>query len=898
MLKIASVISFIKRHYKAILIVTALIAIIIITLFSLKGIVISSKYPKDITYGEGVHASANAFMSKTYFEYKEKGGKWTTDMPKLPGEYSIRSVGKGLFGKPKYGKEATFTIHKKAIEIEVLGDSFVYGELPKLTAPTAYSDKISCEEFIYSDSLALETDVEPIKSAIRISDPFGRDVTSAYEITVKRTHCSVLPRDVYIDVPDATHVYDGNRFSSDKYEISDGRTVDGDTLDISFESYLIDVGSLRNEPTISVRNRNGKDVTYFYSFHKTVGNITVTEKEITISTGSDTFSYDSYEHPLAEFELSRLTPLVNGHRLEIESLTSPVDAGTHKNIIEFKITDGRENKTSNYRITLNTGEIKILPKTITVTSHSDSWTYDGIPHSKPEATVVGLCGSDDYEILSAASIENAGSAENKLTVKIVNGSRTVTDNYIIKYTFGTLTVNKRSITVKPDDVKAVYDGTERKGGSPITSPSSPNELVAGHKITATVSGGITNVGSAASTLSNVKITGKGGDVTANYSISTETGTVTVEKRPISVIIISKEKEYDGTPLTSTSFRTEPVGNLSFALVSGQGIKSVITDGSITEIGICDNNLVSCEIYDQSGERCTDNYEIIPTKGTLEVTKRAITVYSGSAEKEYDETPLICDDPIAIRTGSLTGDHYLDMRATGTITDIGMVSNTIVGTIRNGAGKDVSDYYEITYFEGTLVIHEPKIETIRLYLYQLQKYYDGTPLTFNNDDYEIIEIEDGLTLELDISISLTEAGEKITLKEVNDNIYNYVTYKVYRDGSDVTRKYRITFESLGADPETHLIASVNHRPIEITANSITKEYDGEPLSGDGITISFGSLLSGHSIASVTLEGTITSAGSAECKITEIIIVDENDNDVTSNYEITKISGTLTVIDTSA
>ena len=85
----------------------------------------------------------------------------------------------------------------------------------------------------------------------------------------------------------------------------------------------------------------------------------------------------------------------------------------------------------------------------------------------------------------------------------------------------------------------------------------------------------------------------------------------------------------------------------------------------------------------------------------------------------------------------------------------------------------------------------------------------------------------------------------------------------------------------------------------SADDASKTYDGSALTKDSYEITSGTLADGQSIDSVTVTGSRTEAGSSANVPSAAKIVDAQGNDVTSNYSITYVNGTLTVnADTSA
>ncbi len=86
-------------------------------------------------------------------------------------------------------------------------------------------------------------------------------------------------------------------------------------------------------------------------------------------------------------------------------------------------------------------------------------------------------------------------------------------------------------------------------------------------------------------------------------------------------------------------------------------------------------------------------------------------------------------------------------------------------------------------------------------------------------------------------------------------------------------------------------NITERPLTITADSGTKVYDGNPLTKN--TYSSKGLAEGDTISSVTVTGTITDAGTSDNVPSAVKIVNGEGKDVTANYEITYVKGTLEV-----
>ena len=82
-------------------------------------------------------------------------------------------------------------------------------------------------------------------------------------------------------------------------------------------------------------------------------------------------------------------------------------------------------------------------------------------------------------------------------------------------------------------------------------------------------------------------------------------------------------------------------------------------------------------------------------------------------------------------------------------------------------------------------------------------------------------------------------------------------------------------------------------MTITADSASKEYDGKALTDDGWQDTAPVGLKGtDTVASVTVTGTITEVGT-EDNVPSAAVVKNGDTDVTANYEIEYVNGTLEI-----
>ena len=353
------------------------------------------------------------------------------------------------------------------------------------------------------------------------------------------------------------------------------------------------------------------------------------------------------------------------------------------------------------------------------------------------------------------------------------------------------------------------------------------------------------------------------------SVTVKDGSLTITPIAVELTANSATKEYDGTALTDSGY-TITKG----AFVSGEGLETVTVVGSQTLAGSSPNKITAHTL--KEGTKA-ENYTITYVDGTLTVTngnKIQITITADSDEKTYDGAALT-KNSYTITSGELkSGDTITSVTVTGSQTDAGTAANVPSDARIMHGSDDVTDYYEITYVNGTLKVKPVEIE---LTADSASKEYDGTPLTKNS--YKITSGEfvgnDGLA-------SVTVEGSQ-TLVGSSEN---KITAHTLKEGTKA-ENYKITYK-----PGTLEVTNKNPIEITITADSDEKTYDGSPLTKDSWKLTSGSLKEGDQITSVTVTGSQTDAGSSD-NVPSAAKIMHGDTDVTGYYKITYVNGSLTV-----
>lgn len=430
--------------------------------------------------------------------------------------------------------------------------------------------------------------------------------------------------------------------------------------------------------------------------------------------------------------------------------------------------------------------------------------------------------------------------------------------------FGFLNIRVINLTIETPTADKIYDGEPLYGGSYRIVRG---RLPSGHTLIVTSQSSQTEVGECLNVLQFAVHDSSGDDVTDQYNIQQECGTLTVSLREVSLRIHSAAKVYDGTPLSDPGI--DVIGKQT--LVPNH-TAYIVSPVEITDAGEVANN-GTVKIVDEKGADVTEQYLLNVAEGTLRVEPKQITISTGSASKIYDGTPIV-NGEWEIISGSLLTGHRIDAYCVGTITEPGVVENVANVSIFDSKGIDVTKQYQIQMNLG-------KLNVTRKILYittsSAEKIYDGTALKS-----EMWEITSG-------ELAPGDKIEVVGCTEIYDvgSIRNCLTFAV-RDalGKDITARYEIN-QTMGS-------LTLKPRKISISTGSAQKKYDGTALYSDQWKLISGSLCAGHTLTVTGVRR--TEVGTSEnVLISYTIYYDVNgvSTDVTDCYQITFSYGTITV-----
>lgn len=386
-----------------------------------------------------------------------------------------------------------------------------------------------------------------------------------------------------------------------------------------------DVGTYVITPT-------GDEIQGYYKVEYKNGSFEITVRQVILTGESATRTYTGQEIELTGIEQSGL---LDGHTFSGVSYSAKGTnasatpyPGEFSNMDKLVIKDADGNDvTKNYNPEYAPGALTINPigtVTVTITGNHESKVYNGteqsitgytVKISDPKYTEADFKFTGDpkasrtdvgttYMGLKAEQFENKNSNFDKVTFVIEE------DGYV--------EVTKRPLYLRADTPNPItYDGAEHvRTLCVVVAKGEYLEIANGQMLENVltmyrVSG--TNVGIyKGEFLQLAKIVDRDDpskDVTANYDIKYETGTLQITKMPITITAGSAEGAYILGPITSNEWKAT-------ATAEGDKVDSVKLTGAQTTLGESPNVASDAVIKNAKGEDVTANYEITYVDGLL------------------------------------------------------------------------------------------------------------------------------------------------------------------------------------------------------------------------------------------------------------------------------------------
>ena len=607
--------------------------------------------------------------------------------------------------------------------------------------------------------------------------------------------------------------------------------VEGEGATYTFTGSQTLVGSSANAFTYTLNEGTKAEN---YDIDKTEGKLTVTDREeadkyeITVTANSATKTYDGTEKTISGVTDTTFTN-DKGARFTVEGLSASVsgtDAGEYANEVSGTpvVKDAAGNDvTSQFKVKTVNGKLVIDKRAVTIKPKDATKAYDGEPLKATEWEVVSgsfVNGQSIADPQYGGSQTVPGSSESSITTwGYAEGTNA--DNYRITAAKGSLTVTDRAdgekykIAVTANSAEFTYDGNEHavEGFETLEFTVDGNEYTVSG-LSASVSG--TDAGTYPNNVTGTaKVTdAAGNDVTSQFSVTTESGSLVINKAKATIAPKDATKAYDGTDLKASEFVTE-------GFVKDQGVKSATFTGSQLNVGKSKSGIDGYVLADGTN---ANNYDITKGTGNLEVTpvsdEVTVTITGNAATLKYDGTEQsVTGYAVACSNGLYTANDF-------DFTGAAVAKGTNVGTYKMGLEAEQFSNTSANFTNVTFVVENDGSLTISprevvLTSDSAEKSYDGTALT-KNEQSNVKVSGDGFAkgegASFDITGSQTDAGS-------SKNTFTYTL----NEGTQ-SANYEITW--LEGDLTVNAITS----PVVVTVVGDTKQatYDGEEHTAEGYT----------------------------------------------------------------
>ena len=669
-------------------------------------------------------------------------------------------------------------------------------------------------------------------------------------------------------------------FDGQPYKLKAGESLtlpNGDILTATVVGSVTDVETLATANEVeNVSIMNGTtDVHYAYNVTVKNGELKINPRAVTLTSGGGEKVYDGQPLTNSTVTVSG-NGFAEGEGAAYNVTGSQTKVGSSENTFTYTLNENT--KASNYTIESKFGELKVTPVTdevvVTIIGKTDSVTYNGAAQSVTGYTVSTnnpLYTTDDFTFDGNDTATGTDKGTYQMNLSETQ-FKNISDNFTnVKFdvTDGSLEIAPMDLTITAGSANKTYDGTPLTKDSYTTS-ADPAE---GDTITSvTLTGSQLNVGSSDNVASDAKLMRGDKDVTENYNITYEKGTLAVtpltDKVTVTITGNTDSMGYDGNEHSVTGYTTaidNQLYTVSDFTFTGEAIAKG-TDADSYQMG-----LNKSQFANNSANFA--NVEFVVNDGSLQINPRSVKLTSATDEKVYDGQPLTNGVVTVSGDGFVKGEGAA-YNVTGSQTNAGSSDNTFTYMLNPGtkAGN-----YAIEQKEGTLTVTPVTAEvTVTITGNKSTVTYNGAEQSVTG--YKVESISNPLYTAADFafsgtaSVTGTDAGSYpmgLKAEQFQNTSKNFTNVKFVVNDGELT---------------------INPMPLTITAGSDSKAYNGTPLTNDTFTRT--SLAAGDTLASVTVTGSQTNVGSSDNVASDAKLV-RGDRDVTANYAIKYLPGTLTV-----
>ncbi|MEG1776457.1 MAG: hypothetical protein RR367_08110, partial [Clostridia bacterium] len=289
-----------------------------------------------------------------------------------------------------------------------------------------------------------------------------------------------------------------------------------------------------------------------------------------------------------------------------------------------------------------------------------------------------------------------------------------------------------------------------------------------------------------------RITEDGRDVTANYSLQRDGGTLTITPRPVRVLCGSAAKLYDGEPLSVGWTMDSVLNEQNMGMLAGDSVLGELTGNTLQDVGQSTAMVQNVRFISGDGRDVSANYLLTVSAGTVSIAPRPLRLLIGSASRMYDGKPLhVLCEPDGLRddgNAGLARNHSAVVALIGN--DRRQVGENAVTAasvhMLTTDGADVTANYHITVQPGMVSV---QARPVRVLCGTVRKVYDGSPLSVSWAVDALMD-EGNAGFAPSDTIQLTFTGAERT--SIGTNAVSLLSFAaIGADGADCTASYALT-----------------------------------------------------------------------------------------------------------
>ena len=759
----------------------------------------------------------------------------------------------------------TFTITKQDLKVELLDQTFTYGEIN--FDKTKYNLTKGC--ILANDVNDFDLSTTAVTTSGFGSYPITLTCNNAnYNLTVQNTaNVIVNKRAISVLVDSKTSVYGNQHSLSDiNYTVTQGEMVAGDSLNEHYSCVADKFSPVEDYDIVMTYSNANYDVTI------TNGKLTITPKDIEITIHIQSSQYgNQILINQNKYELNQ-TQIVNS---DIIPITLSTNATSTSVVGNYDITATTTNQ--NYKLVFTPGIYQITKQVLVIEIPDQTFAYGSVNFDNTNFTVTQgkILAADRSKFMLTTQADNTSSVNN-YSIALISDSA----NYNVTVSsYGKVYVNARKISVKVSDMQIIYGSAYSLEN--VTYLVTEGSIVVGDSLNESYSCEAT----ANSPIGNYDIVMTYNN--ANYDVTITYGTLNIILNTITITLNKQTSVYGNNilidhnayqitegellpgdnlniVLTTTATKTSNVGTYQITVVSNNNnytveyepgefeitpmeikvninnqqfqygsvnfnsedfeiVQGVVygNDISYFELSTTATSQSQINSYPIALTCSNNNYTLtILNGGTVTIVPREITVEVGNITSVYGSQPNLTTLTYEVTEGSIVNGDNLNESYVCDATNISYVGEYEINMEYNNAN------YNVTVTKGKVIVTKKPI-TITL---QNQNSTYGEQIVLNNNAYEITAGElvnnDSLDVQLATNATNTSNVGVYALSLASNNPNYAVTCE---DGT-----YEITKKQLAIKINNLVV----ERGTEFNAQGVGYEIiAGEIVNNDNLNLSF-------------------------------------------------------------